>query len=393
MKNTITTLNLMKLVLFIQILLLLSINLFGNELNYSIIKKKDHEVILNKNKPNEKKLIVDFHELFSISPISSSDSSGEGFIYPINLQVDKNEDIYVFDIKNKNVIKFDKSGNYITKFGSKGSGPGEYQYSTGSIISGNKIIVPDQMSKKLVIFDKNGEFIKDIKFTSNFPSSFMPFSNNRFIGKNSGEEKISNQLHYQMNFSLYDEKFNLIKKLWYSSVKMNGSEMDQILETLDKLSEKVPYYTTNNSNIYFAHKSKNNYEIKKFDSKGNLILTIKKNHRKISRTKDEKRIILEKHKMQNQGDVYVTPPSKDDLKYKDSIIRLLIDKYKRLWVQVSKNDKNFNTNIYDYYDLFSETGIFLNTVTIEKEKDEFMFFNDKMYTFYGKDRKIKIYDY
>ena len=55
---------------------------------------------------------------------------GEEFLMfhtELDIAVDSESNIYVLDIRNHRLLKFDKEGNFIWKTGRKGQGPGEFR--------------------------------------------------------------------------------------------------------------------------------------------------------------------------------------------------------------------------------------------------------------------------
>src|SRR4030042_1741132 len=58
-----------------------------------------------------------------------SPGSGDGqFNYPAGVAVDSSGNVYVADLGNHRIQKFDSSGGFITKWGSSGSGDGQFNY-------------------------------------------------------------------------------------------------------------------------------------------------------------------------------------------------------------------------------------------------------------------------
>jgi hypothetical protein len=58
-------------------------------------------------------------------------------------------------------VKFDSSGNFLLKFGSNGSGDGEFSYPVGiSVDSNGNVLVADSDKKNIQRFTPNGEYIE-----------------------------------------------------------------------------------------------------------------------------------------------------------------------------------------------------------------------------------------
>ncbi len=87
----------------------------------------------------------------------------EMFSQYLSVAISQNGDIFIFDGKRYRVLKFDKNGKYLWSKGRKGEGPGEFreQFCDIYVPPSGKLIVVDGFF--LHVFDKNGNFLKDIK--------------------------------------------------------------------------------------------------------------------------------------------------------------------------------------------------------------------------------------
>lgn len=77
-----------------------------------------------------------------------------------DVAIDADNNIFVLDGNNKRVIKYDSQGNYVSQFGTEGTGDGEFGYSYGitTDLNGN-IYVADTSNNRIQKFDNNGVFI------------------------------------------------------------------------------------------------------------------------------------------------------------------------------------------------------------------------------------------
>ena len=67
------------------------------------------------------------------------------------------------DAENCNIQKFDKDGNFITKWGTKGIGPSEFlQPESMDVDSLDNIYVAEYSRKNIQKFDSDGKFINDV---------------------------------------------------------------------------------------------------------------------------------------------------------------------------------------------------------------------------------------
>ena len=99
-----------------------------------------------------------------------------------DIEVDDQGNIYIADMSNYRIQKFDKNGNYIQTIGGQGQGPGEFELPTKIRLdktTGN-IYVKDQ-AYGIEIFDKQGHPIKGFKIEKSF-SDFRLDEDGNIIG-------------------------------------------------------------------------------------------------------------------------------------------------------------------------------------------------------------------
>jgi len=76
------------------------------------------------------------------------------------------------------VMHFDPNGRFIWLINSKGKGPGEYNHVFGFTVTDKELILMDSPGKKLIIYNLDGKFIKEItKITTGFGIAYL--GNNR----------------------------------------------------------------------------------------------------------------------------------------------------------------------------------------------------------------------
>lgn len=76
------------------------------------------------------------------------------------IAVDNSGNVYATDVGNNRVEKFDINGNFISKWGSSGSGDGQFNFPSGIAVdpSGN-VYVADTQNNRIQEFDSNGNFL------------------------------------------------------------------------------------------------------------------------------------------------------------------------------------------------------------------------------------------
>ncbi|MGD8536335.1 MAG: 6-bladed beta-propeller [Candidatus Aminicenantes bacterium] len=119
-------------------------------------------VVTNPDEPLYGELVFDLEEDLSIG---REDDDNYMFFRIIDIKVDGDGNIYVFERGNIRVQKFDRNGNFLCTIGRQGQGPGEYQRPIELLLADKRGIIGVKDMMKLVVFDKDGHYLdKDIPF-------------------------------------------------------------------------------------------------------------------------------------------------------------------------------------------------------------------------------------
>ena len=81
------------------------------------------------------------------------------FAYPQGVAVDQSGNVYVTDLGNRRVEKFENGGNFLATWGFKGSGNGAFQEPEGIAAGGGFIYVVDNDLSLVQKFDTEGHFV------------------------------------------------------------------------------------------------------------------------------------------------------------------------------------------------------------------------------------------
>ena len=206
---------------------------------------------------------------------------------PYKFQVEGN-DLYVVD---GSVIKLFsmKDFKFITQFGKKGEGPGEFKHSP------RIIVFPDQVfassTGKVTFFTRNGKLIKE-KRTPNRIGVLRVKGNYLGTEFNFKPKKLT----VTINIKVLDNDFNIIKKIF----TYNPKDMIIIVSGMKQKQDRpiVPDCTsaiTDGNQIFVADTNKGFY-IEIYNHKGKKLNTIKKNYEKIKVSEKYKKKEMDKLK-------------------------------------------------------------------------------------------------
>ena len=81
------------------------------------------------------------------------------FLSPQHLAFDSENNLYVTDLGNARVQKFDSNGNFLSEWGSTGTASGKFGHPSGIAISGDSVFVVDNRNHNVQKFDRDGNFI------------------------------------------------------------------------------------------------------------------------------------------------------------------------------------------------------------------------------------------
>ena len=86
------------------------------------------------------------------------------FNRPTDVAWDRAGDIFVSDgYNNSRVAKFDKEGHWITSWGRRGTGPGEFHTPHSIAVDAqDHVYVGDRENQRIQVFDKDGRFLRQI---------------------------------------------------------------------------------------------------------------------------------------------------------------------------------------------------------------------------------------
>lgn len=198
-----------------------------------------------------------------IEDLSIGKEKGEEYLMfhsVLRVAVDSELNIYILDILNQRLLKFDQEGHFIWKAGRKGQGPGEFQW-PGSIALtlSEEIAVTD--SPFIHFFSKDGDFQKTLKMRESIRNIQFQPDGRLFVNiMVRGQPGIAAEY-----FSVEGE---LLEK--FPDEYRYGPKMSPNLGA----SIGGGYFQLIDDKVYLSLPNK--YEIREYDSKGNLLRKIRR---------------------------------------------------------------------------------------------------------------------
>ena len=123
------------------------------------------------------------------------------------------KDKYYVVRSGNDLFVFDQDGSFKNKIGSKGNGQMEFTHFNSFFISGNIACIYDAMSKKIISYELNGQYLNTISLKDIYneitPNYIYPITNDRFISKNTygGDSRKT------PSYSILNEDFHIISNI------------------------------------------------------------------------------------------------------------------------------------------------------------------------------------
>jgi len=218
------------------------------------------------------------------------------FLSVRTFKIDDEENIYVLDSKAHKIKVFDKTGQLVKVFGKKGQGPGELDFPTNiELYSENQLIVFNMRGRKMSLFSKNGEFIKDLPMEKlGRISRIRVDSQGSFYGYSMLREESSRKIKVDK----FDSNLNLVSNIVTMENKIDYYSIEAVPTFL--------YFHVINDNFVWGYASK--YVLHIVDPDGNEVRRIIRDYDPVEFTKKDKERITKE---------FSSMPSSIKLKFPD----------------------------------------------------------------------------
>jgi hypothetical protein len=300
--------------------------------------KNGVKIIKNPKDPRFDKDVFHLQEELCIG-----DSEGKDeymFIQLWYLAVDDNENIYAMDQGASHIKVFDKVGNFIRDIGRKGEGPGEFQNPNRIFICDRGHLVVEDFIRNLTYFSLDGVFSKTVSTSSLFPIAIEVCPNGRIVAL-TNEPDPNN---YGKDIGLFSEGLVLISNIVHIPESKPKPQVLRIFEP------EINWTVTKKSELIIAYKME--YEIHVFDENGKLSKKIIKEHEPVKITQED---VTNKVRKDTKGFKLEIPENHA------AIQLLLMDDEGHLYVKTFEKE---NPQQY-YYDIFDSNGQCITKVLLK----------------------------
>lgn len=316
------------------------------------------------------------------------------FYKPFDISLDSNGNVYVADSGNHRIQKYSPDGKFLSSYGKKGQGPGEFQIIGGVAVDNEgRMYVTDRSTNRLKVLSPDGNEIKNIA-TMKITGEITLMS--------SGESVLTRGLFFSQESypGLIQIVGNDGKILRTAGTQEQYKDWDSY-----RYFNRTSFTLDKEDNLYLAFATRN--KIEKYTPEGILVMTL---DRPLNFGISEK---IEKVKRQ-------VGPRQIELPQLNFVSKnLAIDKEDRIWVlsfdrqltfeelpvtihfadeggqleatDTLKTSESSQTDAFVFH-VFEKNGEFLGKIPLTHFADKVKIFGDRLYIL-EKDNEMCLYEY
>ncbi|MFC1564932.1 NHL repeat-containing protein [candidate division KSB1 bacterium] len=275
---------------------------------------------------------------------------------PYDVEVDENGNIYIMDMGNHRVQIYSPDGKFLSTFGRRGKGPGEFTNAFGIHIGKNGNIYVADMSVGVHIFDSDQKYIKTLK--EGVSSFWARAISTGEIVLDKAQDKI---------VTLVDRDNNVVREI--------GSRRIYADDMMTRIGNGAAFTTDINDNIYIVFFYQN--RIDKYSPGGRLVMQIDRNLPFAETTEYKFREVTD-----SDGNKSKT------LDVNSFSWSIEIDGKNRIWTCTMKRQRtdieeaDNKVETYDLkFEIFDEKGIHLTDIVVDSLKNltKFGIINDRLF--------------
>lgn len=150
------------------------------------------------------------------------------------------------------IFKFDEKGNYLLSFGRQGQGPGEFQNPPPLALNElDEVIATAPSRRRLILFDKNGTFLREIAVDVNIGKGILLKNGNYLIFHQLWGRRDSDYMS-QAPLSLWNSEFKVSIPQGYKDEKLKDMNPEERKVTFfpDSFPPYQSFFTSDNGWIF-----------------------------------------------------------------------------------------------------------------------------------------------
>lgn len=316
------------------------------------------EVIINHIEPyslSDVPSTLKLEEDFSID--TESEEATTMSLFEINdFTVDSESNIYVTQRPKlvDAIIKLDRNGKFLTSFGRKGQGPGEFESSPGIEVDEEDHIIASDVSRlELFVFGKDGTLIREFRPDRDLLYFSCLGAKRYLLGWQTRDPEKG---VFRNEFGISREPIKDIKKIQTHEFE------DPSYSTRYNAAMGSFAIGASNTNIFFGDSNKG-YEILVYDLNGVLVRKIRKEFRPVPVSDEYKELV--RKLMESRGDrgkmilAKMYWPS-----HMPPFRKLFADSNGRLYVMTNERE---GERTY-WHDIFTSDGVFIGRIKLDNVK-------------------------
>lgn len=332
-----------------------------------------------------------YKKLLEINGTSDDLPENGKFNWSVAMDADNDGNIYVVDVSSSTIKKFSKDGEFIKQIGKMGTGPGELSYPNTIGVLNNNLYTNYQRSKKMIKFDLDGSFVKDLHLPEKFNGNiqFLTSFSSYFLGLAGVIDIKNNKTFFGFDLTKFDKDFKA-----EVSFKKNMLDITNGFQNVNVLNALFAF-TGSDSKIYAADNSENAYHINCYNLNGDKEFTFEKSYRQAKFLEEEIEAVNKMLAQANRGG-----GARINAKVKKSIVSMYYDKYENVLVRSAREYKEYEFRPL-ILDVFSKDGEFkgyidldfINDLNYIDTENILKFKNGLLYILSIPNQKISVYDY
>lgn len=275
--------------------------------------------------------------------------------------------IYVLDRGTFSVAVYSPDGEFISRIGSPGSGPGELSMPLAMAVLGDgRIAICDPVHSGINTYFPNGEWEGlSAEFNNNPPMSMVGVDSNAFVAFKLTVE-FDEVLTTTFTVGRYEEDEE--PSVYYYEDEF-PFDPQNLTDLLNRTFFSINFTADREGNVYTIPMSTEDYLVEVFDSEGSLILEISRDMERVEKSEGE--ILEEKEwietwlRSMGAGGVVI---EYDPLPYRYMTSDIGYDAQDRIWVRRG-------TELIPVFDVYDMDGVHLFTAEVEGVGEDAQFWD------------------